>query len=161
MIVLIIAVTRQDETMARKVFFSFHYALDSWRVAQVRNSVVVSRYEKSFYDKAKWEAIKRQGDDNVRRWIDLQLVGTSVTVVLIGTKTASRRWVKYEIAKSVELGKGLIGIDISKITDNSGNTSVTGINPLPSGYPMYKWNNDNGRHNLGNWIEAAAKEAGR
>lgn len=59
-------------------------------------------------------------------------------MVLLGTKTASRRWVKYEIAKSVELGKGLIGIDISKITDHSGNTSATGINPLPSGYPMYK-----------------------
>lgn len=71
MIVLIIAATSQDETMARKVFFSFHCALDSWRATQVRNSVVVSRYEKSFYDKAKWESIKRQGDDNVRRWIDL------------------------------------------------------------------------------------------
>jgi hypothetical protein len=35
--------------------------------------------------------------------IDNALKGTSVTAVLIGAQTASRRWVKYEIDKSVEL----------------------------------------------------------
>jgi hypothetical protein len=47
--------------MARKVFFSFHYSRDVWRVAKVRNSNVISNYEKNpFYDKAEWEQIKRQ-----------------------------------------------------------------------------------------------------
>ncbi len=148
--------------MARKVFFSFHYARDVWRVSQVRNSNVVAGYEKNpFYDKADWEKIKRQGDQAIKNWIENQLSGTSVTVVLIGKETSTRRWVKYEIKRSIELGKGLIGIDISKIKDQNGNTDDTGENPLPAGYKKYLWNNDNGRENLGTWIEQAAKEAGR
>lgn len=148
--------------MGRKVFFSFHYARDAWRVGQVRNCNVISQLEKTpFYDKAEWESIKRQGDQAVRNWIDAQLKGTSVTVVLVGKETASRRWVKYEIAKSLELGKGLIGIDISKIKDRYGETDETGKNPLPAGYPLYLWNKNNGAENLAKWINKAAEDAGR
>jgi hypothetical protein len=148
--------------MARKVFFSFHYARDAWRVGQVRNCNVISQLDKSpFYDKAEWESIKRQGDQAVRNWIDNQLKGTSVTVVLVGKETASRKWVKYEIEKSIESGKGLIGIDISKIKDRYGETDDTGTNPLPAGYPLYLWNNNNGAENLGKWISKAAEDAGR
>lgn len=148
--------------MARKIFFSFHYARDVWRVGQVRNSNVITNLDKSpFYDKAEWESIKRKGDQAVKNWIDSQLSGTSVTVVLIGAETASRKWVKYEISKSIELGKGLLGIDISKIKDRNGETDPTGANPLPTGYPVYLWNKNNGAENLGKWIEAAAIKAGR
>ncbi len=148
--------------MARKVFFSFHYARDAWRVAQVRNSNVITNLEKSpFYDKAEWESIKRNGDQAVKNWIDNQLSGTSVTVVLIGAETASRKWVKHEISRSIELGKGLLGVDISKIKDRNGETDPTGANPLPDGYPVYLWNKNNGAENLGKWIEAAAIKAGR
>src|SRR6266403_2929521 len=136
--------------MGRKVFFSFHYSRDSWRVGQVRNCNVVSGYEKNpFYDKADWETLKRQGDQAIKNWIEKQLTGTSVTVVLIGKETSTRSWVKYEIKRSIELGKGLIGIDISKLQDRYGNTDPTGENPLPSGYKKYLWNTDNGRVNLG------------
>jgi hypothetical protein len=148
--------------MARKVFFSFHYDRDSWRVSQVRNCNVISGYDKNpFYDKAGWETLKRQGDQAIRNWIESQLNGTSVTVVLIGKETASRPWVKYEIKRSIELGKGLMGIDISKIKDRQGNTDPTGANPLPSGYRKYLWNNENGRENLSKWIEEAARQAGK
>lgn len=148
--------------MARKVFFSFHYSRDAWRVGQVRNCQVVSGYNKNpFYDKAQWETIKRMGDETIKNWINEQLSGTSVTVVLIGKETSERRWVKYEIKRSIELGKGLIGIDISKIKDQYGNTDETGKNPLPLGYKKYLWNNDNGRENLGKWIEEAAAKAGK
>ena len=144
--------------MARKVFFSFHYDRDSWRVSQVRNSNVVSQYDKNpFYDKAKWEEIKKKGDTAVQKWIDDQLKGTSVTVVLIGKQTASRRWVKYEIDQSIKLGKGLLGIDISKIKNYDGTTEDSaGPNPLPAGYPLYLWNKNDGPKNLGTWIENAA-----
>lgn len=146
--------------MARKVFFSFHYSRDAWRVGQVRNCNVVSGYDKNpFYDKAGWETIKRQGNDAIKNWIEKQLNGTSVTVVLIGKETSTRPWVKYEIKRSIELGKGLIGIDISKIKDRDGNTDETGSNPLPTGYRKYLWNNENGRENLGKWIEEAAIKA--
>lgn len=148
--------------MARRVFFSFHYDRDAWRVAKVRNSAVIGNYEKPpFYDKAQWESIKRQGTPAIRSWIDSQLRGTSVTIVLIGAQTAQRRWVKYEIEESIKRGNGLLGIDISKILDRELHTDTTGANPLPSGYPLYKWNQQDGGKNLAAWIELAAKQAGR
>lgn len=124
--------------MARKVFFSFHYDRDSWRVAQVRNSNVVRGYEKNpFYDKAQWETLKRSGQTAIKNWIDAQLSGTSVTVVLVGKETGIRPWVKYEVERSIALGKGLIAVDISKVKDRLGQTEDRGPNPVPSRYPLF------------------------
>lgn len=142
----------------RKVFFSFHFARDAWRVSQVRNSNRIGAgFENPYFDRAGWESVKQKGDNVIKEWIDSQIKGTSVTVVLIGHETSTRKWVKYEIARTLELGHGLIGIDISKIKNQKGETDLTGLNPLPAGYTRYQWNNDNGRENLGTWIEAAAR----
>ena len=109
--------------MARRVFFSFKYK-DVSRAMIVRNSwVTQGKVAAGFVDKAEFESIKQQGDRAIQNWIDRQLEGTSVTVVLVGEKTCASRWVKYEIAKSIERGNGLLGVDISKIKDLQGNTS--------------------------------------
>jgi hypothetical protein len=78
--------------MARRVFFSFRYSRDVVRVSQVRNSWVVRANGEAnpFLDAASWEQIKRKGKDAVQNWIDKELAGTSVTVVLVGYETASR-----------------------------------------------------------------------
>lgn len=162
--------------MARKVFFSFHYQRDSVRAGQVRNSnVVTSRSIETsdFIDAAKWESIKRSGDDAIKRWIQSQLDGTSVTAVLIGAKTSERKWVKYEIDESIKRGNGLLGIYIHNCPLFDGRRDIKGKNPfdnlsltknrvyLSRIYRTYDWVNDNGRINLGKWIEEAAKKAGR
>ena len=87
--------------------------------------------------------------------------GCSVTVVLVGSKTCKSKWVKYEIEKSIELGKGLLEIDISKIKNKDGETSTKGDWMLSSSYKSYRWNKDDGYKNMGDWIETAAKAAGR
>ena len=146
--------------MARKVFFSFKYE-DVSRANVVRNSwVIQGREAAGFIDKAAFESLKKEGDLAIRRWINKQLEGTSVTVVLVGEKTCNSRWVKYEIEKSIERGNGLLGIDISKIKDLQGNTSVR-CGQIPKGYPFYLWNNEQGYLNIGKWIEQAAKSAGK
>jgi hypothetical protein len=145
--------------MARRVFFSFEYS-DVSRAMVVRNSwVTQSREAAGFIDAAEFEKLKKRGDDAVKAWIDDQLKGTSVTVVLVGKYTCHSKWVKYEIAKSEERGNGLLGIDISKIKDLNGNTTER-CDRIPQGYDFYLWNNDDGYHNLGDWIEKAAKAAG-
>jgi hypothetical protein len=117
--------------MARKTFFSFKYE-DVTRAMVVRHSWV-TQDAAGFIDKADFEKIKRQGDQAIRNWIDSQLEGTTVTVVLVGEKTCSSRWVKYEIDKSIERGNGLIGIDISKIEDfNKATSNCCG--EIPKGY---------------------------
>ena len=147
--------------MARRVFFSFKYKQDVSRAMVVRKSWVTQEKEAAgFIDAAGFEKLKKQGGPAIKNWIDKQLVGTSVTVVLVGEKTCNSRWVKYEIEKSKEEGKGLLGIDISKIKDFQGNTSKR-CGQIPKGYSFYYWFNEKGYENMGDWIEKAAKEAGR
>lgn len=147
--------------MARRVFFSFEYASDVSRAMVVRKSDALKDKEAvGFIDAAEFEKIKKQGDDAVKRWINAQLDRTSVTVVLVGQNTCSSKWVKYEIEQSEKRGNGLLGVDISKIKDFAGNTTER-CGKIPVGYKFYLWNKDDGYNNLGTWIEAAAKAAGK
>jgi hypothetical protein len=146
--------------MTRCVFFSFKYK-DVSRAMVVRNCwVTQGREAAGFIDSADFEKVKRKGDAAIKAWIDGQLKGTSVTAVLVGAKTCSSRWVKYEIEQSIERGNGLLGIDVSKIKDLDGNTTDR-CGQIPAGYDFYLWNNDAGYKNIGSWIEKAAKDVGR
>jgi hypothetical protein len=101
--------------------------------------------------------------------------GTSVTVVLIGYETATRDHVGYEITQSYKLGKGIVGLKIHNLKNQEGKTDYMGANPLDnwtitegavrkslsSIYQTYDYTNNDGYHKLGDWIEAAAKTAGR
>ena len=146
--------------MVRRVFFSFEYEQDVWRAMVVRNSwVTQGRDVAGFQDAVAFEQLRRQGNAAIARWINNQLYGTSVTVVLVGSHTCSSRWVRYEIEQSENRGNGLLGIDISKIEDRNGSTAWR-CGEIPHGYPFYLWNRQNGYENMGNWIEKAAKAAG-
>lgn len=114
--------------MARRVFFSFHFKNDCWRTGQVRN---IGKIEgnKPISDND-WEEVKKKGDKEIEKWIDGQIKGKSCTVVLIGEKTSGRKWIKYEIKKSWELGKGIVGIKIHNLKDSDGNQSSEGRNPF-------------------------------
>lgn len=145
-----------EDVVARKVFFSFHYGRDISRANVVRNSwVTKDKGTAGFLDASLWEEAKAKGDAAIKRLIDDQMVGTTVTAVLIGSQTSERTYVQYEINKSIERGNGLLGIYIHNIKDLSGNTTGRGLNPLHSRYPTYDWVADNGYGNLGAWVEAA------
>jgi hypothetical protein len=161
--------------MVRTVFFSFHFKRDAWRAGQVRNSWLTQPDRKSagFIEGSDWEEIERQGDAAIRRWIDNQLKGTSVTAVLIGKETSERRWVNYEIVESVKKGNGIVGIYIDNIKGKNGLRDTRGINPLTQhqfsdtgrrysdAYYTYDWVLDRGYDNFGDWVEEAANIAGR
>ena len=155
--------------MSRKVFFSFHYERDVWRAGQVRNCNVVSDEDAfGFIDSVDWEKLKRDGNDAVRQWINSQLIGTSVTVVLIGYETSSRSWVQYEILKSWNRGNGIVGVWIHSLKDQDSKTDPPGRNPfehfqfsdgtvLSSVCKAYDWTCADGRIKLGEWLEEAAE----
>jgi hypothetical protein len=153
--------------MVRRVYFSFHYEDDVWRANQVRNCWITKpdRESAGFHDAAEFEAVKRQGDEAVRRWIETNLEGTSVTVVLVGENTCNRRWVQYEVQKSLERGNAVVFVKIHNLKDQNGNTCQEG--PLDFGLidvsecPIYDWQDDNGYDNFGDWVEANALAAGR
>ena len=78
----------------------------------------------------KWEEIKQEGDDAIRQWINANQKGKSIVIVLIGAKTAERKWVKYEIEKGWNDGRALLGIHIHNLEDRLGNQSSKGSNPF-------------------------------
>ena len=118
----------------RRVFFSFHYQQDVWRVNQVRNSWRYrhesEREAEGFYDGSIWERSKREGDESLKALIREGIKNTSVTYVLAGTHTYQRRWVRYEIARSIVKGNGLLTVKIYNMRDRSSYTRMEGPNPL-------------------------------
>ena len=162
----------------RKVFFSFDWD-DVWRVNQIRNSWVAKGSYKNagFIDSVDFEEVKKGGDKAIKQWIDNQLKGTSVTVVLVGEETDSSKYVNYEIQKSIEKQNGLIEIYIHSVKDQNNKMASKGGSPFKKPpinfsphqngiltYPCcscYDWINDHGYENMGSWIEKAAQQAGK
>lgn len=162
--------------MARRVFFSFHYERDIWRANVVRNSWVTKEREAAgFWDASLWEEAQKKGEEAIKKMIEDGLKNTSVAAVLIGRETSGRKWVRYEVRRSHEDGKGLLAVYIHGIEDNGGKTDEKGdthfgeIGTDANGksvyfsqlYPSYDWVADKGYDNFGEWVENAAKKAGR
>lgn len=114
--------------MRRRVFYSFHYDNDCWRVQQIRNMGVFDGDNPVLPNP--WEEIRRRGDYYIQRWIDNTLVNCSCLVVLVGSQTANRKWVQYEIQKAWEMGKGVLGIRIHNLENQCGQTDYRGRNPF-------------------------------
>ena len=114
--------------MARRVFYSFHYQPDNWRAATVRNiGVVEGNSPASDND---WETVKKGGDAAIKRWIANQMNRRTCVVVLVGTNTANRKWINYEIKKSWDDGMGVVGIHIHGLKNQEGRLSTKGNNPF-------------------------------
>ncbi|MFI5297226.1 MAG: TIR domain-containing protein [Polyangiales bacterium] len=147
--------------MARRVFFSFHYQNDIFRVNQVRKAHVFEGCAAAgFQDASLWEEAKKKGDDTVKRLIEDGLKNTTVTVVLIGSETSKRKFVGYEIEKSIARGNGLLGIYVHNLKDPRTGTSQKGAIPqslVDAKANVYEWDADK----FGDWVEAAAKKAGK
>ncbi len=116
-----------------------------------------------------WEEVKRAGDEAIKKWIDDNMKYRSCVIVLIGSETASRPWVKYEIEKAWRDKKGLLGIYIHNLCDPRNGTCSKGKNPfsqfnlngkpfdqiVPCHDPRF-WDAYNDiRNNLDAWVENA------
>ena len=116
--------------MKRRAFYSFHYAQDSWRAAEVRNIGAVEGNQPAKDND--WEEIKRGGNAAIERWIQSQMYGRSCTVVLVGSDTAGRKWIDYEITESWKKRMGVVGIHIHGLKNSFRKTSTKGRNPFSS-----------------------------
>ena len=116
--------------MARRAFYSFHYKPDNWRASMVRNIGAIEGNKPA--PDNDWETITKGGDAAIKRWIAGQLKGRSCTVVLVGTNTAGRKWINYEIIKSWDDDMGVVGIHIHGLKNSDGKISTKGSNPFAS-----------------------------
>lgn len=143
------------------IYYSFHYEKDAWRVNQIRNAGIIDGED--FIKSQSWESVK-QSDTEIKNWIDSQMKYKRAVVVLIGSETAYRKWVKYEINRAIELKKPLIGIEIHGLKDKDGFSSRKGENPFimlgynqvpvfsPLGFDSKSIYNSI-KQNLSTWIE--------
>lgn len=118
--------------MARRTFFSFHYQEDVWRVWNVRKCWATGKDREAdgFFDGSVFEASKRESDEALKNFLRDGLKNTSVTCVLAGQHTAARRWIRYEIVRSVLKGNGLLTVDIHGLRNDKQVLGVKGTNPL-------------------------------
>lgn len=148
--------------MARRVFFSFNYSKDIWRVNQIRNiPEVIGCAAAGFQDASLWEEAKEKGVAAIKKLIDDGLKNTSVTVVCVTIGTAQRRYINYEIDKSLERGNGLVAVQIHHLEDQNGETVGAGSIPRQieeAGFKAYKYTTI---EKLAEWIEEAAEIAGK
>lgn len=114
--------------MPKKIFVSFHYQPDNWRVNQIRNIGAVEG--NPAVKPNDWETVKRGGDAGIQNWIDAQIAGKSCGIIMIGQNTAGRKWIDYEIKKLWSEGKGVLGIYIHNLKDREGNQTTKGRNPF-------------------------------
>jgi MTH538 TIR-like domain (DUF1863) len=199
--------------VARRTFFSFHYKPDVWRAWNVRNSWVVTdeQVDRGFFDGSVFEATQEKGDDSLKAFLREGIDNSSVTCVLAGSSTWLRRWVRYEVARSVLKRSGLLTVYIHGVRNQEQQVAAKGPNPLDavgvyktdSGIFLAEWKDgkwvkyedytlaipegdlwftaptdrnvvqlsvhcmsydftaQEGRKNIGGWIETAAGLAGR
>jgi len=112
----------------RQVFYSFHYKPDCWRASTVRNIGAIEGNKPA--PDNDWETITSSGDEAIKKWIREQMKYRSCTIVLVGNKTANRKWIKHEIVKSWDNGMGVVGIYIHGIKNSQGYITEKGNNPL-------------------------------
>lgn len=159
--------------MAREpVFYSFHFDNDVFRVQQVRNMGVIE--ENTPVSPNEWEQIRRKGDASIQKWIDDNMAYRRCVVVLVGSDTANRKWVQYEIKRAYDSGKGLFGIYIHNLnclkngrcgqgrnpfdgfTINNGQQKLSSVIPCyDPGYDAYKYI----AANMQNWVAGAIAQA--
>lgn len=155
----------------RQIFYSFHFNNDVMRVQQIRNiGALEDNKPVSVND---WEEVKKKGKASIEKWIDDNMKYRSCVVVLVGAETANRPWVKHEIEKAWNDGKGLVGIYIHNLKCPRNGKSVKGTNPFdqfnfndgrklshivkchdPSSYDAY---NDI-KNNIEAWVEQAIQQ---
>jgi hypothetical protein len=154
----------------RQIFYSFHYDNDVFRVQLIRNIGALEDNKPVSHND--WETVKKGGDKAIEKWIDDNMKYRSCVVVLIGEETAKRPWVKYEIKKAWQDGKGLLGIHINNLKDPKTGTCSKGTNP----FDQFTFKDSNGnvktvpckspsstdayndiKNNIEAWVEEAIK----
>lgn len=147
--------------MARRVFFSFHYKY-VWKVNQIRSMPnITGTSAAGFQDASLWEEAKKKSDIEIKNMIDKGLQNTTVTVVCVTYGTTNRKYINYEIDKSLERGNGIVAVQIHHLKNQRGETGSPGAIPSKveaNGFKAYKYTN---KEALARWIEEAAKLAGK
>lgn len=127
--------------MAHKVFVSYHHANDQNKADHLRKTY---GSDNTLIDRSLENAYDDKTDDEILALIRTNhLKDSTVTIVLVGSETANRKWVDWEIYSSLRpygdrTRNGLLAIYLP----TAGNTPARLQDNLDSGYAVeMKWEN--------------------
>lgn len=127
--------------MAHKVFVSYHHANDQKKADYLRTAYGENN---TLLDRSLSEAYDDMTDDEILAAIRQEhLKDSTVTIVLIGSETAHRKWIDWEIYASLRpygsrSRNGLLGIFLP----TAGETPMRLQDNIDSGYAVtMKWEN--------------------
>ena len=142
--------------IARHVFFSFKFHPDIFRVNAIRNqNIILKANSTGYWDDSLYEKSLATNPDYIKRKIREGLKGTSVMVILITSTTYKSEYVKYEYEKNIEIGNGILQLDVSDMEDlNKEKEKFNGwLSYITKGIKK-KWYH---KCPLGEWVEEAYK----
>lgn len=105
--------TQLSSGQKRNVFISFHME-DEAQVGLLRHQAKNDKFNLEFRD----YSVKKPFDNKWKTHCEERIEQTSITIVMIGPETYKRPAVLWEINKSYELGKKVVGVRIRKDKDD-------------------------------------------
>ncbi len=102
-------IAQSQENTRRNVFISFAYE-DLKEVNLLRGQSKNEQTDLDFSDYSVKEPYDSKNADYIKNQITEQIKHCSVTIVFLSPDSLNSKWVAWEIKKSKELGKGVIGV---------------------------------------------------
>ena len=101
---------------------------------------------------------KEKDDEIVKNWVDEKIKGTRITILLISKETLDRKYVSYELEKSLSQRNSIIPILIDSEENAFDDEKIDLIiqkldtELLGMKLKLRKWYQENGKENILRWL---------
>lgn len=144
------------------IFISYHYDRDNQIAREITE--IINTDKINVFSVVR-ENEKKKDDEIIKNWVDEEIKKTKITILLISKETLGRKYVSYELSKSLLNGNTVIPILIDSEENAFNEKSIDSVNKKLyeelSGRKLKirKWFQENGKENILRWLnEVLEKE---
>jgi hypothetical protein len=143
------------------VFLSYHYDSDNKiarQITEIINTDTINIFTVIREDE------KEKDDEIVKNWVDEKIKGTRITILLISKETLDRKYVSYELEKSLSQRNSIIPILIDSEENAFDDEKIDLIiqkldtELLGMKLKLRKWYQENGKENILRWLNEELEE---
>ena len=143
------------------IFISYHYDSDNQIAREITE--IINADKINVFTVVR-ENEKKNDDEIIKNWVDEEIKKTRITILLISEKTFDRKYVSYELSKSLLNGNTVIPIliDSEENAFNEDNINLFNkkLDKELSGRKLKirKWFQENGKKNILQWLNEALEK---
>ena len=143
------------------IFISYHYDSDNQIAREITE--IINTDKINVFSVVR-ENEKKKDDEIIKNWVDEEIKKTRITILLISEKTLDRKYVSYELSKSLLNGNTVIPILIDSEKNAFNEDSINLVNKKLdkelSGRKLKirKWFQENGKENILRWLNEALEK---